>query len=110
MTSVEGRGLFGRLAYRALSVPIQLKVMGIGVLVALLFGAVVLAVMRWQLETAYQDTLVEESQSLARHVAVRVESQLVTGDVLGVHEVLASIRATHPDIAYITIWWKLPAP
>ena len=53
MTTLEGRSPFGRLAYRVLSVPIQLKVMGVGILVALLFGAVVLTVMRWQLETAY---------------------------------------------------------
>ena len=103
MTTLEGRSPFGRLAYRVLSVPIQLKVMGVGILVALLFGAVVLTVMRWQLETAYEGTLRDESRALARHVAVRVERQIITGDVLGVHEVLTSFRATHPDIGYVVV-------
>ena len=103
MTFSGENGPLRRLALKLLSVPIQIKVMGVGALVACLFGAILISIMRVHLAAAYEDSLVAESSSLARLAAMRVEGKLVTRDVLGIHDTLASLVTANPDIAYVVV-------
>ena len=92
-----------RLGHWLLSVPIRVKILGIGVVVALVFGVIVLVLFRSHLVSSYSQSLADESRWLVRILATRVERHLITRDRLGIHEAVNSFIGNHPGIGYVVV-------
>ena len=88
---------------RVLSVPIFWKVLGIGMVVAILFGSVTF----WQSRTStlkiLHRNLTQRSLELARSLAVQVELPLLIDNTVYIQEILAHYMETIPDIRYIVV-------
>ncbi|NOZ01611.1 MAG: HAMP domain-containing protein [Deltaproteobacteria bacterium] len=88
---------------RVLSIPIHFKILGIGSLVAALFGAVVVLVVHSYVRSTLEHTLDEQSKVVARWLASRVEQPLITGDRLALHDILRETWDQVPHISYLLV-------
>lgn len=92
-----------RLIWRFLSVPIFWKVLGIGVLVAALFGTVTL----WQTHTItsriLRRNLEQRTLELTRSLSVQLENPLATGNEPAIHWQLLHYLANFPEVRYIVV-------
>ncbi len=95
--------LSSRLFWRILSVPIFFKILGIGALVALVFGAVTLFETRDNVERTLYRELEQESRTMAELLSMKVERPLSTGDLFSVKQILDRSRQTVEDIRYIIV-------
>ena len=88
---------------RLLSVPIFWKVLGIGLVVAALFGSVTL----WQQRTLtlkiLHQSLALRSFELARSLSIQLERPLLTDNRIYIKELLKEYTTTTPDIRYILV-------
>jgi signal transduction histidine kinase len=92
-----------RLTRRLLSVPIFWKVLGIGVLVAALFGTVTL----WQTHTMtsriLQRDLGQHTLEVARSLSIELERPLLTDDILAIQWQLNRYLKMFPEVRYIVV-------
>ncbi|MBI5529308.1 MAG: HAMP domain-containing protein [Deltaproteobacteria bacterium] len=94
---------FAAIRRRVLAVPILFKVLGIGALIALMFGVAAVVVVRTHLRSTLEAGIEAQSGMLAGWLASRVEHNLVTGDLLGIHDILAGTWGRLPNIAYLVV-------
>lgn len=92
-----------RISRRLLSIPIFWKVLGIGVLVAALFGTVTL----WQTHTMtsriLQRDLGQHTLQVARSLSLELERPLLTDDALAIQGELNQYLKMFPETRYIII-------
>ncbi len=91
------------LGRRLLGVPILVKVLGIGALVAFLFGSVILLRTRGTLSRALHEMLAERALSGAETLAAQLERPLIANDLLAVRDVVRQHQERGPDIRYIVV-------
>jgi signal transduction histidine kinase len=92
-----------RLLRRLMSVPIFWKVLGIGVLVALLFGSVTLWQTRTMTSRILERNLEKRTLELSRSLAVQLERPLLTDNLLAIHWQLNRYLKMFPEIRYILV-------
>jgi signal transduction histidine kinase len=92
-----------RLIWRMLSFPIYFKIMGIGVLIALLFGGATLYQIRWTVEQSLYLVLDQQALSTALSTSSRVALRAGPGDSLGLAGELHKVMAENPDMAYAAV-------
>lgn len=97
------RALAARAWSRFRSVPILVKILGIGWGAAFLFGSVSLVQSRGDLSPLLFKVLAERSVTGARSLAAILERPVVTGDNLAVTEALQRERAVLPEIRYALV-------
>jgi signal transduction histidine kinase len=95
--------LSSRLFWRLLSVPIFFKILGIGALVAFVFGSATLMETRDNVQRTLYRELAHESRTMAELISMKVERPLSTGDLFSVKQILDRSRQTVEDIRYIIV-------
>lgn len=95
--------LWSRLLRRLLSVPIYFKILGIGALVAVLFGGVNLYQIRNSMTHHLYETLEQRTFTLAASLSTRLENPLATNDLFTVHQALHKTAQTFKDVSYIIV-------
>lgn len=91
------------LKHRILSVPIHFKILGIGSIVAILFGTVVVLVVHTHVRSTLDRALDDQSVVIARWLASRLERPLITADRFGVHEILQDTWNRIPNLSYLMV-------
>ncbi|MCK6487750.1 MAG: HAMP domain-containing protein [Planctomycetes bacterium] len=91
------------LLRRVRAVPILVKVLGIGALVAALFGIYALVVARAAMEGVLDDLVRERALGQARDLSHLVERPLAVGDVVALDRLLAKLRASNPELRYAVV-------
>lgn len=104
MSTTDGkRRLPARIIWALLSVPILVKMVGIGALVAGCFGVVTFVrtrdALRENLNAALADRTISETESLATHLT----RPLSLYDIVGVRQILERARTRSADILYIIV-------
>jgi signal transduction histidine kinase len=89
--------------WRILSIPIFFKILGIGFLTAVLFGAVTLVQMRSSASKTLYQLLEQRAISMSRSLADTIERPVSIGDLFSVNGHLDQARKTFPEIRYIII-------
>ena len=101
-TSLSSERRF-RSVRRLLSVPIYIKVLGIGALVATLFGGVMILQTRGSLSRVLYQMLQENTLTSARSLAADLERPMLTGDMFSVKKKLQGTRGMTPQVHYIVV-------
>lgn len=96
-------GPFSRLRWQALSTPLFFKIMGIGALVAAVFGTITVVQIRGSVSRALHQALEEKARSLALSLAAGLERPLSTGDSFSVSEKLDWTKASFPEVCYVVV-------
>lgn len=96
-------GCLSRLLWWAFSVPVFFKIMGIGLVVAAVFGAVTLIQIRSSVSQMLYELLEERTRAIARSLAASLERPISTGDLLLVRQKLERTRQLCPDVRYIIV-------
>ena len=97
------RETLSRIWWWAFSVPIYIKILGIGFLVTVLFGGVAFHEIRvGMLQTHYQ-TQGQTALGVALSIAMRLEPLLAANDVPAVDRELAVTMGGFPDVRYIVV-------
>lgn len=95
--------IFARAGWALLSVPILLKIVGIGAIVASCFGIITFVrtrnTLREDLNAFLAEKAVSETETLAAHLA----RPLSLHDVVAVRHILEDAMARHPDFLYIIV-------
>ena len=92
-----------RLLWRVLSIPLFFKIMGIGVVVAFVFGSITLLQISGSVSQALYGLQESRSWSLSRALAAGIERPMTTGDLLSVKEEIHQARRLFPDIRYVIV-------
>ena len=87
----------------ALSVPIYLKIVGVGALVAILFGGITYVQTRRGMAQTLHENLARNAMSLSRFLATSLERPLLIGDLYSVNEELREIASAYPEIRYLIV-------
>jgi signal transduction histidine kinase len=87
-------------SWRVLSIPIFFKIMGIGALTAVLFGAVTLIQTRASSSHILYQLLEQRTLSMGRSLADTIEMAASVGDYFSVRQRLQQARMTFPEIRY----------
>jgi signal transduction histidine kinase len=99
--------MFGRrisnFKWRILSIPIFFKILGIGFLTAVLFGAVILVQTRSSSSNILYQLLEQRAVSMSRSLADTIERPVSTGDFFSIMSHLQAARKTFPEIRYILV-------
>lgn len=95
--------LIKRLFTWLFSVPIFLKIMGTGMLVAFIFGSVVLYQIRTSLSRTLYHILAERTRSMAVSLASHIERPMVTGDLFTIKRRLIRSMETNSGLCYVII-------
>lgn len=95
--------LISALKWRVLSFPIFLKIVGIGFLTAVLFGAVTLLQTRSSTSQILYQLLEQRTLSIGRTLADTIERPASTGDYYSVARHLQDAKKTFPEIRYIIV-------
>ncbi len=98
------RKIISSFVGRVLSTPIFLKIMGIGILVAIVFGGITLLQTRAGTSRILFQLLEQKTLSTAEILADLVEKPASTGDVSSVLQLLDQARKIYPEIRYIIVW------
>ncbi len=93
----------GRLAWMALSVPIFIKILGIGLLVTILFGSVVFFQIKVGMFRTHYQIHGETALSLALALAGRLEPALKSEDDAAMNQEVNETMGEFPDIRYIVV-------
>jgi signal transduction histidine kinase len=100
-------GIFGRflsaLAWRVLSIPIFPKIMGIGILTAILFGGVTIYQTRAGTSRVLYQVLERRILSTADILANIIEKPVSKGDISSVLQHLGQAKKIFPEISYIIV-------
>jgi signal transduction histidine kinase len=97
------RRFLNTLSWRVLSIPIFYKIVGIGLLTAILFGAVTLLQTRASTSQILYQLLEQRAVSIGRSLAIGIERSAGTGDFFAVLQHLKEERKTSPEIRYIIV-------
>jgi HAMP domain-containing protein len=97
------RESFSRFFWLLLSVPIYFKILGIGVLVAFLFGAVTLYQIQASLTRYLYKNLGQNTLSMAGSLSETLARPLIIDDIFSVHEIIRNNLESSTDIQYIII-------
>ena len=95
--------ILSRISWRVLSFPIFPKIMGIGFLVAILFGSVTLLQTRSGTSLILYQLLEQKILSTSDTIADTIGRSASTGDVLSILRHIDHIRETIPEIRYIIV-------
>ncbi len=95
------RRLLSAFSWRVLSIPIFLKILGIGFLTAILFGAVTLLQTLASTSQILYQLFEQRTFSMGQSLADTIERPASTGDYFSVMEHLQEARKTFPEIRYI---------
>lgn len=90
-------------AHSFMSVPVYFKILGIGAVVALLFGTLAIYLTRGVTAPLLYETLEERTQLAARSIADALQPSLMAGDILSVQERIAAAKQTWPDLLYVIV-------
>ncbi|GMR24518.1 MAG: histidine kinase [Acidobacteriota bacterium] len=91
------------MTWKVLSVPIFFKIMGIGALVALLFGSVMLVQTRRTLAESLTRMLEQNAIFTGRTIAANLEEHMVPDDTSGLDERLSRLLESYPELRYIVV-------
>jgi signal transduction histidine kinase len=91
------------LKWSILSTPIFIKVLGIGMLTAAIFGAVTLLQTRSSTTKILYRLLEQRAVSMSRSLADTIERPVSTGDYFSVMSHLQAAQKTFPEIRYIIV-------
>ena len=94
---------FARLRWLVFSVPIFVKILGIGFLVTALFGGVAFYQIRVGMYNTHYKVHGEIALSIATSLASRIEHAVASHDLHGLDTEVAHTIETFPDIRYIVI-------
>jgi len=94
------RRLVRQLFNRFVSVPIFVKILGVGMIVVILFGAIVLYRTRVSMARTMYSMLEEETNTLALLIATELERPLSIKDYLSASMVLSTAKKVYPNILY----------
>jgi signal transduction histidine kinase len=97
------RRLISAFFWRLLSVPIFLKIIGIGLLTALLFGTVTLLQTRASASQILYQLLEQRTTSMGRALTDTIKSSVSTGNFFAVKRHLQEAQRTFPEIRYIIV-------
>lgn len=92
-----------RLRWLVLSVPIFIKILGIGLLVTVLFGAVAFYQIRTGMLRTHYQIHGETAFSLATSLAARLDALLHNGDETAVNIEVTRTMGEFPDVRYIVV-------
>jgi signal transduction histidine kinase len=98
------RRIVQRLVDWALSFPMFIKILGIGVLAVGLFALLTLLLIRSSTTRSLQAILEKRASCTAAFLASQLETPLAAGDQAAVEEKLARIRQTHEDLRYVAVF------
>ncbi len=97
------RRLLSSFSWRVLSFPIFLKILGIGFLTAILFGAVTLFQTQTSMSQILYQLLEQRTVSMGRSLADTIQSTASTGNYYAVTRHLEEAQRTFPEIRYIIV-------
>jgi signal transduction histidine kinase len=97
------RRLISAFSWRVLSTPIFLKIVGIGFMTAIMFGAVTLLQGRVSTAHILYQLLEQRTLSMGRSLADTIARPASVGDFFSVTEHLRAARKTFPEIRYIIV-------
>jgi signal transduction histidine kinase len=97
------RRLITAFSWRILSIPIFLKVLGIGFLTALLFGSVTLLQTRASASQVLYQLLEQRTISIGRTLADAIQNPASTGNFFAVTRHLQEAKKDFPEIRYIIV-------
>jgi len=97
------RRLMSAFAWRILSIPIFLKILGIGFLTAILFGAVTLLQTQTSTSHILYQLLEQRTLSMGQALADAIQSSATTGNFFAVRQHLQEAKKTFPEIRYIIV-------
>ena len=104
---MKRRWVFGRsvsrLFWGVLSIPLFFKIMGIGLVVAAVFGSVTVLQIRGSISRALHQMLEQRTRSMAHSLVAGLERPMSTGDVFSVDQRLQRTWQMFPDIRYIIV-------
>ncbi|MBI5095246.1 MAG: HAMP domain-containing protein [Candidatus Hydrogenedentes bacterium] len=86
-----------------LSVPIFFKVLGIGALVAVVFGSVMLYLLETSTRDLHRKVLVRRVTTVAMNLAESIEDPLITGDEISIAHAIERTRRSMPDLRYVVV-------
>jgi signal transduction histidine kinase len=92
-----------RLRWSLLSIPIFVKTLGIGAIVATLFGGIIFVRTRQNLTTSLYEVLQERAGAETGMLASHLERPMTLHDLVRVQEVVDEAKNTNPDISYIIV-------
>ena len=95
--------LKARLPWLLMSVPIYVKILGIGAAVALLFGGITLPQARLTMSRVLYRALEQQTLAIGRSLAAGVERSLITGDLFSVSRRVREAQETYPDLEYVIV-------
>lgn len=95
--------LLKRLFTWLFSVPILLKIMGTGLLVAFIFGSVFLYQTGNSLSRTLNRILEERTRSMAVLLASQIERPIVTGELFAVKRQLMRLMESNPNLCYVIV-------
>ncbi len=87
----------------ALSVPLFFKIMGIGLLVALVFGGVTLVAIRNSTSRGLYQAAKQRAKSVAQALATGLEEPMESGNIESVNKSLKRINVLLSDVRYVVI-------
>lgn len=97
------RDRWDRAVWFLLSIPIYLKVFGIGVMVSLIFAMATLYQMQHSLAEYFYSDLASRARMIAESHAQIVTRPLITNDVLTIYSILNEAQGATPDIIYALV-------
>ncbi len=97
-------GVIRRLVWKLMSVPIYLKIIGMGVVVALLFGSVTLIQAHRAISGALYSMLEHELRLTGQSLSAELEKSLVMGDLFAVDQRIQRLKKTFPELQYAIVW------
>lgn len=97
------RRFLNTFSWRVLSIPIFYKIVGIGLLTAILFGAVTLLQTRASTSQILYQLLEQRAVLIGRSLADAIERPASTGDFFTVMQHLRQARTTSPEIRYVIV-------
>jgi signal transduction histidine kinase len=97
------RKLISALSWRVLSTPFFLKILGIGFLTAIIFGAVTLIQSRDSTSHILYRLLEKRTLSMGRSLADTIQRPASTGDYFAIVQHLQEAQKAFPEIRYIIV-------
>ena len=86
-----------------LSVPIYFKILGIGALVAVIFGGVTLYQIRSSMVGILYQMLEEETRSTAISLSSQLEGPMITNDLYAIHQTINRTFETSVEVLYVIV-------
>lgn len=92
-----------RIVWTLRSVPVFFKALGIGAMVAILFGSIILINTRQNLSANLYDVMASRTASETRALASRLERPMTLRDLVWAHKILDESVHNNPDMRYVII-------